>query len=180
MSAPVTEEDPSTHRPQSILSRGPRRWVDCWPRHSFFLTSKTRAGKDLDCDSQSFQCNSKIAHGPVDTCLAMVSNDAVLYLIKLTSRFISARKAPSIRPAMKTGTNLTARQSEFLRQFLLGASGFYLYPKEAQNVVLTAMAADWSSPVKSTKLVDKPIAGVTEGYVRYTAMSPEPFKNIWR
>jgi len=180
MSAPVTEEDPSTHRPQSILSRGPRRWVDCCPRHSFFLTSKTRAGKDLDCDSQSFQCNSKIAHGPVDTCLAMVSNDAVLYLIKLTSRFISARKAPSIRPAMKTGTNLTARQSEFLRQFLLGASGFYLYPKEAQNVVLTAMAADWSSPVKSTKLVDKPIAGVTEGYVRYTAMSPEPFKNIWR
>ena len=142
MSAPVTEEDPSTHRPQSILSRGPRRWVDCWPRHSFFLTSKTRAGKDLDCDSQSFQCNSKIAHGPVDTCLAMVSNDAVLYLIKLTSRFISARKAPSIRPAMKTGTNLTACQGEFLRQFLLGASGFYLYPKEAQNVVLTAMAAD--------------------------------------
>jgi len=110
----------------------------------------------------------------------MVLNDAVLYLIKLTSRFISARKAPSIRPAMKTGTNLTARQSEFLRQFLLGASGFYLYPKEAQNVVLTAMAADWSSPVKSTKLVDNPIAGVTEGYVRYTAMSPEPFKNIWR
>ena len=142
MSAPVTEEDPSTHRPQSILSRGPRRWVDCCPGHSFFLTSKTRAGKDLDCDSQSFQCNSKIAHGPVDTCLAMVSNDAVLYLIKLTSRFISARKAPSIRPAMKTGINLTACQGEFLRQFLLGASGFYLYPKEAQNVVLTAMAAD--------------------------------------
>ena len=132
MSAPVTEEDPSTHRPQSILSRGPRRWVDCCPRHSFFLTSKTRAGKDLDCDSQSFQFDSKIAHGPVDTCLAMVLNDAVLYLIKLTSRFISARKAPSIRPAMKTGTNLTAYQSEFLRQFLLGASGFYLYPKEAQ------------------------------------------------
>jgi len=69
----------------------------------------------------------------------MVLNDAVLYLIKLTSRFISARKAPSIRPAMKTGTNLTACQGEFLRQFLLGASGFYLYPKEAQNVVLTAM-----------------------------------------
>ena len=176
----MTEEDPSTHRPQSILSRGPRRWVDCCPRHSFFLTSKTRAGKDLDCDSQSFQCNSKIAHGPVDTCLAMVSNDAVLYLIKLTSRFISARKAPSIRPAMKTGINLMACQDGFLRQFLLGASGFYLYPKEAQNVVLTAMAADWSSPVKSTKLVDKPIAGVAEGYVRYTAMSPEPFKNIWR
>jgi hypothetical protein len=82
------------------------------------------------------------AHGPVDTCVAMVLNDAVLYLIKLTSRFISARKAPSIRPAMKTGINLTACQGEFLRQFLLGASGFYLYPKEAQNVVLTAMAAD--------------------------------------
>jgi hypothetical protein len=75
----------------------------------------------------------------------MVSNDAVLYLIKLTSRFISTRKAPSIRPAMKTGINVTACQSEFLRQFLLGASGFYLYPKEAQNFVLTAMAADWSS-----------------------------------
>jgi hypothetical protein len=118
----------------------------------------------LDCDSQSFQFDSKIAHGPVDTCVAMVLNDAVLYLIKLTSRFISARKAPSIRPAMKTGTNLTACQSEFLLQFLLGASGFYLYPKKAQNVVLTAMAADWSSPVKSTKLVDKPVAGVTEGF----------------
>jgi hypothetical protein len=131
--------------------------VGCCPRHSFFLTSNTRAGKDLDCDSQFFQFDSKIAHGPVDTCVAMVLNDAVLYLIKLTSRFISARKAPSIRPAMKTGTNLTACQSEFLRQFLLGASGFYLYPKEAQNVVLT-------SPFKSTKLVDKPIAGVTEGY----------------
>ena len=151
-------------RPQSILSRGPRRWVDCCPRHSFFLASKTRAGKHLDCDSQSFQFDSKIAHGPIDTCLAMVLNDAVLYLIKLTSRFISARKAPSIRPAMKTGTNLTACHSEFLRQFLLGASGLYLYPKEAQNVVLTAMAADWSSPVESTKLVDKPIARVTDGF----------------
>jgi hypothetical protein len=107
--------------------------MDCCPQHSFFLTSKTRAGKDLDCDSQSFQFDSKIAHGPVDTCVAMVLNDAVLYLIKLTSRFISANKAPSIRPAMKTGTNLTACQSEFLRQFLLGASGFYLYTKEAQN-----------------------------------------------
>jgi hypothetical protein len=103
-----------------------------------------RAGKDLDCDSQSFRFDSKIAHGPVDTCLTMVLIDAVLYLIKLTSRFISARKAPSIRPAMKTGTNLTALpQSEFLRQSTLGASGFYLYPKEAQNVVLTAMADDW-------------------------------------
>ena len=60
---------------------------------------------------------------------------------------------------MKTGTNLTACQSEFLRQFLLGASGFYLYPKEAQNVVLT-------SPFKSTKLVDKPIAGVTRKGIR--------------
>jgi hypothetical protein len=100
-----------------------------------------RAGKDLDCDSQSFRFDSKIAHGPVDTCLTMVLIDAVLYLIKLTSRFISARKAPSIRPAIKTGTNLTTCQGEFLPQFLLGASGLYLYPKEAQNVVLTAMAA---------------------------------------
>jgi hypothetical protein len=76
---------------------------------------------------------SRIAHGPVDTCVATMLNDAVLYLIKLTSRFNSARNAPSIRPAMKTGINLMACQGGFLRQFLLGASGFYLYPKEAQN-----------------------------------------------
>jgi hypothetical protein len=72
----------------------------------------------------------------------MVLNDAVLYLIKLTSRFISARKAPSIRPAMKTVTNLTSCQGEYIRQYLLGATALYLYTKEDQNVVLNAMAAD--------------------------------------